>query len=85
VKQPRRPDPAPLRTNDRAAILVGTGLWAIALLVLLIIPLPPEDSWWIWTCVTGIAFGGFGYWFVSRMHRRATGREEQQPLPTRDA
>ncbi|MEU7001039.1 DUF2530 domain-containing protein [Nonomuraea sp. NPDC046570] len=89
MKQPWRPDPEPLKTNDRAAILAGTGLWAVALVVLLILRPPPEHSWWIWTCVTGIAFGGFGYWFVSRMHRRRS-RPEETPalsseLPTKDS
>ena len=31
----RRPDPAPLKTDDRKVILVGLAAWAIATIVLL--------------------------------------------------
>lgn len=70
MNQPLRPEPEPLQTNDQAAVLVGTGLWALALVVLLIFPPAPENSWWVWTCVAGIAGGLFGLWFVTRMKRR---------------
>ncbi|MEO6206199.1 MAG: hypothetical protein ABIO67_12595 [Mycobacteriales bacterium] len=31
---PRRPDPEPLETDDVRLVAVGTGLWAVALVVL---------------------------------------------------
>ncbi|MEV8630557.1 DUF2530 domain-containing protein [Streptosporangium sp. NPDC051023] len=70
MNQPRLPDLQPLRTNDSAAILVGTGLWAAALVVLLIVRPDPAHQWWIWTCVSGICGGLFGLWFVRRRDRR---------------
>ncbi|MEU7894391.1 DUF2530 domain-containing protein [Nonomuraea sp. NPDC049152] len=76
MKQAWRPDPEPLETNDRAAVLGGTALWAVGLVVLLIVRPGPDHAWWIWTCVTGIVFGGFGYWFVGRRSRRRIPADE---------
>ncbi len=73
MNEPRPPDPAPLETNDTATILAGTGLWVLALIVLLIMNPSPDHRWWIWTCVAGIAFGLFGCWFVRRRDRRGGG------------
>ncbi|ACZ91527.1 DUF2530 domain-containing protein [Streptosporangium roseum] len=70
MNQPRRPELRPLKTNDTATILAGTGLWAIALLVLLIAQPDAGHRWWIWTCVSGICGGLFGLWFVRRRDRR---------------
>lgn len=71
MTQPRRPDPEPLKTDDAGAILVGTALWAVALVALLIAR--PAHTWWIWTCVAGIVLGLFGLVFVrsrdSRLRR----------------
>ncbi|MBO3748925.1 DUF2530 domain-containing protein [Streptosporangiaceae bacterium NEAU-GS5] len=64
----RKPDPEPIKTNDALAIWVGIGLWAVALIVLLIVR--PAQTWWIWTCVAGIAGGLFGLWYVRRRDRR---------------
>jgi hypothetical protein len=70
-----------LKTNDIAAILAGTGLWAVALVVLLVLGIPPEDRWWIWTCVAGVALGVFGCFYVWRRDRRAA---EQAPVRADD-
>jgi hypothetical protein len=56
----RRPDPAPVKTDDRKAMLVGVVLWLIALGVALIVVPPLADvraELVIWTCVIGIALG----------------------------
>lgn len=63
------PDPEPIKTNDTAAVAAGTALWAVALVVLLIFRPAPENTWLIWTCVTGVGFGFFGMWFVRRPGR----------------
>ncbi|MEO3854457.1 DUF2530 domain-containing protein [Acrocarpospora sp. B8E8] len=73
MKPPRKPDPEPLQTNDSATILAGIGLWAIALVVLLIIR--PAQSWWIWTCVAGMGMGGFGLIYVYRRDQRERSRD----------
>ncbi|SDH45675.1 Protein of unknown function [Sinosporangium album] len=74
MSQPRRPDPEPLKTNDMATVLVGTGIWALALIVLLVFQPDLEQSWWVWTCVAGIVGGAFGVWFIRRKDRRAAAR-----------
>ncbi|TPW75568.1 DUF2530 domain-containing protein [Schumannella soli] len=56
----RRPDPAPLKTDDRAAILVGLALWILALCGLLIGLRPLVEGGhevWLWTAVVGITLG----------------------------
>ena len=49
--------------------------WAIALVVLLIIrdSLPGGSRWWLWTCVTGLVMGLFGFWYVPALKRRRAG------------
>lgn len=78
MSQPNRRDLEPLQTNDTATILVGTALWAIALIVLLIAQPAPAHRWWIWTCVAGIAGGVFGIVYVRRSER-ARARAQAEP------
>jgi Protein of unknown function (DUF2530) len=81
---PRRPDPPPLETNDVHIALAGTVAWAVALVVLLIVPLHSADHWWRWVCVAGLLGGLFGVWYTPRLHRgraaaaarRAAAREQ---------
>jgi hypothetical protein len=99
MARPRRSDPPPLETNDVRAAAVGAAAWAVALIVLLLIGLPEADRWWLWVCVTGIAIGLFGIWYIPRLQRSraaliashaAGGRADQGPPgqrtagPTRD-
>lgn len=56
----RRPDPAPVQTDDRKAFLVGIGLWVLGLAALLVFigPLTAAgNTWWLWTCVAGLVLG----------------------------
>jgi hypothetical protein len=52
--------------STRTVVVVGTALWAVALVVTLVVPAlhTGERSWWPWTCVTGIALGLFAGWYV---------------------
>jgi fatty acid desaturase len=78
----RRPDPEPLQTNDVLIAGVGTAAWAVALVVLLVIGLPPADRWWLWVCVCGVASGLFGLWYVPRIQRKradAANPRDKQP------
>jgi hypothetical protein len=68
----RRPDPAPLRTDDRATVLVGIGLWVVALVVTLVLHTrlaADGRGWWTWTALAGIALGGIGLAYVRRSRR----------------
>jgi hypothetical protein len=59
----RRPDPAPVRTDDRKAMLVGIALWLVALALMLVF-MPQLTSaglgWWLATGVAGIGLGLVG-------------------------
>ena len=72
----RRPDPAPLRTNDRATVLAGIGLWAVALVATLVFHgrlAADGRGWWTWTALAGIGLGVAGLDYLRRMAGR-TGR-----------
>ncbi|MDH6180153.1 hypothetical protein M2152_000335 [Microbacteriaceae bacterium SG_E_30_P1] len=59
----RRPDPAPVATDDRKPMLIGIALWLVALAVLLLfMPQLTEAGLggWLWTCIAGIALGLIG-------------------------
>lgn len=66
----RRPVPEPVETNDVLIAAVGAAAFAVAFVVLMIVPLAPRDHWWRWVCAVGAAMGLFGCWYVPRLHRR---------------
>jgi Protein of unknown function (DUF2530) len=90
-RQPRRPDPQPLETDDVRIVAVGTALWTVALLVLLpFYPRLAEEGrgWWVWTCVAGAGLGLLGVQYcrhrrdaLARSRRR---REEEARLRPRE-
>ena len=51
----RRPDPEPVTTDDRTAILTGLGLWIVGLAVTILVLGPHGDP--LWTCITGVILG----------------------------
>ena len=59
---------APLDVPTRTIVVVGTAVWALALVVTLVVPSlhTGERSWWPWACVTGMALGAFAWWYVGR-------------------
>lgn len=65
----RRPDPAPLETDDVRTVTICTVLWAVALVALL-----PFWSrlhrdghlWWLLACVVGILLGLAGRYYCQR-------------------
>ncbi len=62
----RRPDPEPMKTDDRTAVLVGLVLWIVALVALLLVPtLADSNGWALWSCVAGIALGVLGLIYTS--------------------
>lgn len=73
----RHPDPEPLHTDDRKAVLVGTVIWLLGLAATLI---QREDlaaagrSWWVWTCAAGAGLGLLGLSYLH--HRELRGRHK---------
>lgn len=56
----RRPDPEPLKTDDRKVVLVGLVLWVVALAVMLALLPQLQRSdlvWMVWTVVVGLVLG----------------------------
>lgn len=67
----RRPDPPPVKTDDRKAMLVGTALWLLALVVLLLFLRPILENggrWLLWTVAIGLALGLVGILYTNRRH-----------------
>lgn len=66
----RRPDPEPVRTDDRTPMLIGLAAWVLALTVMLFVPaLWADREWVLWTCVAGIVLGLLGLLYT---HLRRT-------------
>ncbi len=67
----RRPDPEPVKTDDRKPMLIGILAWLVALAVMLVFIGPLTEAgntWWLWTCVVGIALGLVGILYTNRRH-----------------
>jgi hypothetical protein len=63
----RRPDPPPLRTNDRLAVAIGMAVWAVLGVAALVLHGRLDDAgygWLVWTPPAGIALGAFGLWYI---------------------
>lgn len=71
----RRPDPEPLRVDDRKAVLVGTAVWAALLTGAVVVRddlVAQGRGWWLWSCAAGVALGLVGLAYLHR--RRVRGR-----------
>ena len=66
----RRPDPAPLETNDVRLITLGTVAWAVAFVVLLVVDPAGDRDRWVWVAAAGVFLGLVGIRHVRR--RRST-------------
>lgn len=74
----RQPDPPPLETNEVLISAVGAAAFAVAFVVLLLVPLDSGDTWWRWVCVTGAAMGLFGCWYIPRLQRGRAAAAERR-------
>lgn len=67
----RRPDPAPVRTDDRKVVLVGLVLWILALAGMLMFLGALQESglgWLLWTVVVGLVLGLVLLVYTSKRH-----------------
>ena len=62
----RKPDPVPVKTDDRKAVLTGLALWIVALVALLVAQPEPEL---LWTCATGVVLGLIGLIYTHARRR----------------
>jgi hypothetical protein len=69
MTRPRRPVPEPVKTNDVLVAAIGATAFAVAFLVLMIVPLGAQDRWWRWVCLAGCLMGLFGCWYIPRLQR----------------
>jgi hypothetical protein len=74
----RRPDPPPIQSDDVRIAAVGAAAFAVALVVLLFVPLDSGDRWWRWVCLVGFLMGLFGCWYVPRLQRRRAEAEARR-------
>lgn len=75
----RKPDPPPVQTDDRLAILTGLLLWIVALAIILVVTGVGQidiPAHWFWTCVSGIGLGLIGLVYISRRHTKQKGLRE---------
>lgn len=78
----RHPDPEPLRTDDRKAVLVGIGIWLVLLAATLVFRddlVATGRGWWTWTCAAGAGLGvlGLAYLHHREVTRRAKGSNDR--------
>ncbi len=67
----RRPDPAPVPTDDRRAIVVGLALWVLGLAVSLSFAAAAGSLSSVWTCAVGLVLGVIGRGYTIRRRRRS--------------
>lgn len=66
-------------TNDRPTVAVGSGVWAVLLVIALLRRDDLEATgrgWWIWACIFGVTLGLIG---LSWLHVRAK-RQGRRPV-----
>jgi hypothetical protein len=74
--QDRRPGPPPAPVNLRATILVGMGLWTVALAVAgILVLMGRKDAITLAYCAAGLALGCIGLWWDHGNRRRTAAAE----------
>ncbi|WP_243469635.1 DUF2530 domain-containing protein [Klenkia marina] len=64
---PTRPSPPPLQVGLRPLVLVGGALWAVALVIVLVLPV---NAVWVWTCVCGLVLAVLGVALIRWQRQR---------------
>ena len=55
--------PPPLQVDTARVVVIGIGLWAVALVVLLVLG-DRVDRLWTWTCLAAIGLALMGLWIM---------------------
>ena len=76
MPETRKQAPPPLRVDTTRVVLIGTALWTVALVVLLLLG-DRVDRVWTWTCVAAIGLAFLGL-FVMRLQGQL-GRRGSDP------
>lgn len=80
--QPTGSEPGALTLAVRSdrIVLVGIGLWALALVLTLVVPSwhTGDREWWPWACVTGLVLGAVGWAYLRR--GRGNAAEANRPV-----
>jgi Protein of unknown function (DUF2530) len=63
VPGPTKQAPPPLQVDTARVVVVGIGLWAVALAVLLFLG-DRVDRMWTWTCLAAIGLALLGLWIM---------------------
>jgi hypothetical protein len=70
----------PLDVTGVRTVTAGTGMFALATVVLLLNLDWVRDHdrwWWLWTCLAGVALGLFGYVYCSRRARHVASNQHR--------
>ena len=68
---PTRTPPPPVDVDLGRVMLVGTGVWAVAFVVAVVLAGSDEASWMpAWVCATGVLLGLFGVLWARRNSER---------------
>ena len=74
---PTRTAPPPADVDLARVMIVGTGVWAVALVVAAVLALTDETSWMpAWVCATGLVLGLLGTGWARRNTARQKARAE---------
>ncbi|GAB3107884.1 hypothetical protein GCM10027055_04000 [Janibacter alkaliphilus] len=78
-----RPGALTLAVRSDRIVLAGLGLWAIALLLVLLVPSwhEGERGWWPWACVSGLALGVLGWVYLRRGRGNAAEANDPVSVP----
>jgi hypothetical protein len=76
---PAKQAPPPLQVDTVRVVLIGTALWVVALVVLLVLG-DRVDRMWTWTCVAATVLAGVGLG-IMRWQGQLGGRDrgDQEP------
>ena len=79
MPRPTKQAPPPLQVDTARVVLAGIGIWAVALVVLLLLG-DRVDRLWTWTCLAAIALGLLGLW-IMKLQGQASRRRSGEDAP----